>query len=433
MGNWLKVVEQVARLAGGEALSRFRAAALEVETKPDGSPVTAADRATEQVARDFITRNFPEDGIVGEELGVTRPAARRRWYLDPIDGTRAFVRGVPLWGTLVAVVEDETVLAGAIYCPAVDECVVAERGAGCFWNGRPTRVSEVASLAAATILTTDVQSPTPGLDRLLRQGAMSRTWGDCYGYVLVATGRAEVMVDLIMNPWDSAALQPIIEEAGGVFTDLAGNATAFGGSSLACNAKLAVQVQQLLAGTGLLTVVTQDARTGEVLMVAHTDAEALAASARTGEMHYHSRKRGLWHKGATSGNIQKVVSLDYDCDADAILARVIPKGPACHTGARTCFHEAPAPDALTALDRTIAARAAAPAAGSYTQKLLADRNLRLKKLGEETAELLVALAEPDGARAREEAADLVYHLLVALRPLGLGLDDIREVLERRQR
>ncbi|MEO8876950.1 MAG: bifunctional phosphoribosyl-AMP cyclohydrolase/phosphoribosyl-ATP diphosphatase HisIE [Polyangiaceae bacterium] len=182
---------------------------------------------------------------------------------------------------------------------------------------------------------------------------------------------------------------------------------------------------------GLVTVVTQDARSGEVLMVAHADREALEKTALTGEMHYRSRTRGLWHKGATSGNTQRVVSLDADCDGDAILARVIPAGPACHTGDATCFHHASAPNALDAVDRTIALRAASPAPGSYTNKLLDDRNLRLKKIGEEATELAVALADADAERAKEEAADVIYHALVGLRAIGLGLDDVRDVLAKR--
>ena len=189
-------------------------------------------------------------------------------------------------------------------------------------------------------------------------------------------------------------------------------------------------------GGGLVTVVAQDASTGAVLMVAHADREALERTLATGEMHYRSRTRGLWHKGGTSGNVQRVVSLAADCDGDAVLARVAPAGPACHTGATTCFG-AGAADALAALDATIAARASEGAAAgaaarpSYTRRLLADRNLRLKKLGEEAAELVTACADGDAPRAAEEAADLVYHALVALRSLGVGLDELREVLDQR--
>ncbi len=193
-------------------------------------------------------------------------------------------------------------------------------------------------------------------------------------------------------------------------------------------------------GGGLVTVVAQDAVTGAVLMVAHADREALQRTLATGEMHYRSRTRGLWHKGATSGNVQRVVGLAADCDGDAILARVAPAGPACHTGAVSCFAQAgppPASDALAALDATIelratdAAGATAAERPSYTQRLLTDRNLRLKKIGEEAAELVTACADADPHRAAEEGADLVYHALVALRALGVSLDDVRQVLAAR--
>jgi phosphoribosyl-ATP pyrophosphohydrolase/phosphoribosyl-AMP cyclohydrolase len=187
-------------------------------------------------------------------------------------------------------------------------------------------------------------------------------------------------------------------------------------------------------GGGLVTVVTQDARSGDLLMVAHADREALERTLATGEMHYRSRTRGLWHKGATSGNVQRVVSLTADCDGDAVLARVEKAGPACHTGEETCFGPGRL-DALVALDVTIAERAAkAPEAGerpSYTRRLLDDRNLRLKKIGEEAAELVTACADGDKARAVEEAADVLYHVLVALRPLGLTLEDVKQVLAQR--
>ena len=192
-------------------------------------------------------------------------------------------------------------------------------------------------------------------------------------------------------------------------------------------------------GNGLVTVVTQDARTGAVLMVAHADREALERTIETGEMHYRSRTRGAWHKGATSGNTQRVVSLAADCDGDAVLARVRPAGPACHTGAVSCFgDDALAADALGALDRALAARAAmadsdAAASRSYTRRLLADRNLRLKKLGEEAAELVTACADGDAARAAQEGMDVLYHTLVALRALGVTLDDLRAIADERAR
>lgn len=186
---------------------------------------------------------------------------------------------------------------------------------------------------------------------------------------------------------------------------------------------------------GLVTVVTQDARTGAVLMVAHADREALQRTMASGEMHYRSRARGDWHKGATSGNTQRVVSLARDCDGDAVLARVLPAGPACHTGMTSCFGEDHSgASTLAALDAVIDRRSTSESVPeSYTARLLADRNLRLKKLGEEAAELVTACADGDRERAVEESADLFYHTLVALRALGAGLDDVDAALARRRR
>jgi len=189
---------------------------------------------------------------------------------------------------------------------------------------------------------------------------------------------------------------------------------------------------------GLVTVVVQDAATGAVLMMAHADREALERTIETGEMHFRSRSRGLWRKGVTSGNVQHVVSLSADCDGDAVLARVRPAGPACHTGDASCFGPAAlAPDSLAGLAATIARRALegddVSSAPSYTRCLLADRNLRLKKIGEEAAEVVVALADRNGTRAAEEGADLLFHLLVGLSALGVSLDDVRRVLAARAR
>jgi phosphoribosyl-AMP cyclohydrolase / phosphoribosyl-ATP pyrophosphohydrolase len=210
----------------------------------------------------------------------------------------------------------------------------------------------------------------------------------------------------------------------------------------------------------LLPVVTQDGETGDVLMLAWVDREALERTLESGEMHYWSRSRGeLWHKGATSGNTQRLRSLHADCDGDTVLALVDPAGPACHTDETTCFGRtgagpgrasrggatdeppaaAPAPppagaDAwLTDLWQTLEARTGDRPEGSYTTRLLEDENLRLKKLGEETAELIHALAKGDGERIPEEAADLLYHLLVALLAAGHSIDDVGEVLAHRRR
>ena len=191
-------------------------------------------------------------------------------------------------------------------------------------------------------------------------------------------------------------------------------------------------------GDGLVTVVAQDADSGAVLMVAHADREALQRTLDTGEMHYRSRTRGLWHKGATSGNVQQVVTLLADCDGDAVLARVRSEGPACHTGARSCFGQAAlAAEVLGALDATIEARAgesepeSSTEKPSYTRRLLADRNLRLKKIGEEAAELITACVDGERTRAVDEFADLFYHALVALRAAGGTLTQVRAALSSR--
>ena len=183
---------------------------------------------------------------------------------------------------------------------------------------------------------------------------------------------------------------------------------------------------------GLVTVVTQDAVSGAVLMVAYADREAIEKTIETGEMHYHSRSRGLWRKGETSGNVQHVVSLTADCDSDSILARVTVAGPACHTGAMSCFgDDSLNADTFAQLGAVIQKRAASLESEekpSYTQRLLKDRNLRLKKIGEEAAELVAACADADRDRAVEEAADLIYHTFVALQPIGASVADVRAAL-----
>lgn len=192
---------------------------------------------------------------------------------------------------------------------------------------------------------------------------------------------------------------------------------------------------------GLVPVVTQDVANGAVLMVAWANREALRLSLQTGQMHFWSRSREeLWRKGESSGNTLTVCSLHADCDGDTVLALVDPAGPACHTGDATCFGAGarptggpdPSPDPLDQLRDVLDRRAVARPEGSYTTRLLEDENLRLKKLGEETAELVTALARGDDARAVEEAADLLYHLLAALRAREITLDDVRDVLGRRR-
>lgn len=191
-------------------------------------------------------------------------------------------------------------------------------------------------------------------------------------------------------------------------------------------------------GDGLLPMVVQDALDGAVLMLGWASREAAARSVETGQVHFWSRTRErLWRKGETSGNVLTLVALHADCDRDTLLALGRPAGPTCHTGRRTCFLEADSPpeDAvplLAALDSVLADRQARRPADSYTARLLGDRNLRLKKLGEETAEVVVAAAREDGEALAAEAADLLYHLLVACRAADVDLRDLLETLERRR-
>jgi histidinol-phosphatase len=227
----------------GEVTLRYFGGLVEHEAKGDGSPVTRADREAEALIRREIESRWPDHGIVGEEYGTAREHARVRWILDPIDGTRSFMRGVPLYGVLIGVERDGEPVVGVAHFPALDETVSAGRGLGCLWNGDACRVSTVDGLGHALVLTTDVERilsrpQGPGWRGLQQRASFSRTWGDCYGHVLVATGRAEVMVDPVLSPWDAGPLLTILTEAGGRFTDLSGTATIHGGSGVSSNGLL---------------------------------------------------------------------------------------------------------------------------------------------------------------------------------------------------
>ncbi|MCX7625037.1 MAG: hypothetical protein N2Z21_02310 [Candidatus Sumerlaeaceae bacterium] len=238
----------------GEITLRYFQTALEVERKGDATPVTAADRESEQFLRREITRVFPEDEIVGEEYGSSGVGKTgRRWIVDPLDATKTFVHGVPFYGVLVALEEQGELTAGAVAIPALQEIVVAQRGRGCWWNGRRCKVSTTSTLNDALVLTTDISNSYrygkgKEWEALSGRARMVRTWGDCYGYVLVATGRADVMVDPIVELWDIAPMKPIIEEAGGRFTDYSGMSTVQSRCAIASNGVLHDEI---------LTVVSQ--------------------------------------------------------------------------------------------------------------------------------------------------------------------------------
>ncbi|GIV97654.1 MAG: histidinol phosphate phosphatase [Herpetosiphonaceae bacterium] len=247
-GDLLDVAMEAAWAAGRRTLAYFNAG-VAVEWKSDRSPVTIADRESEEVLRRIIGRAFPDHAILGEEEGETAGTAPYRWIIDPLDGTRTFVRGVPLYGVLVGVEAYGDPLVGVVYLPALDEMIAAARGEGCTWNGRRCCVSTVERLEDALVTVTDeraARARSQAYDRLASISQMQRTWADCYGYVLVATGRSEVALDPVMNVWDCAALLPIVEEAGGRFTDWRGRRTIWGGESVATNGALHERVVELL-------------------------------------------------------------------------------------------------------------------------------------------------------------------------------------------
>lgn len=226
----------LAREAGELTLRWFRSAGLAIDRKGDGTPVTEADRAAERLLRQRLADRYPHDGIIGEEEGATEGASGRTWIIDPIDGTKAFTHGVPLYTTLLAVVDADGPLIGVVDVPALGETVWAGRGRGCWCDGKPARVSVRAGLEGAYLTTSGYEDWDE--DRLLavrRAGVVMRGWGDGYGYCLVATGRVEAMVDAEAAAWDLAPMATIITEAGGRFTDLSGEARYDGGSGLATN------------------------------------------------------------------------------------------------------------------------------------------------------------------------------------------------------
>lgn len=235
----------------GAITHRYFKGSFSAERKADNSFVTTADREAERNIRDAIEKAFPDDAILGEEEGEKPGSSRRRWIIDPIDGTYAFVHGVPLYGVLIGLEVGDDPILGAVNLPALNETIYAARGLGCFWNGKPARVSATAALDQALLLATDfVESREhrfgSAVTVLRKRANVLRTWGDCYGHMLVATGRADVMLDPIMNIWDCAALLPIIEEAGGTFTDWEGRRTIAGGNAISTNGVLFQEVMQTI-------------------------------------------------------------------------------------------------------------------------------------------------------------------------------------------
>ena len=240
----------IAREAGAMTLQYFKGS-FAAERKADNSFVTIADREAERFLRRQIEQTFPDDAILGEEESEKPGRSGRRWILDPIDGTYSFVHGVPLYAVLIGLEVSAESLLGVVNLPALKETVYAAQGLGCFYNDEPARVSSTASLDEALLLSTDFGTCEqfgfgPAAEALQQRVHTRRTWGDAYGHVLVATGRADIMLDPVMNVWDCAALLPIIEQAGGTFTDWGGARTIDGGNAISTNGRLFADVMNLI-------------------------------------------------------------------------------------------------------------------------------------------------------------------------------------------
>lgn len=252
LAPFLDFARDLAWRAGQLTLGYFQTGARP-DFKPDDTPVTAADRAAEELIRSEIERRFPDHAIVGEEFG-NKDGDRHRWFIDPIDGTKSFMRGVPLYGVLLALEVDGQIEVGVAHFPALNEMVSAASGLGCWWNGRRARVSETATLARAFVAHIDTASfarygeKGAQWERLQRAGYYNAGWCDAYGYALCATGRVDVMLDPIVAPWDCAPFPVIMREAGGTFSDWRGNPGHTSGEALATNGKLLPEVLAVLGG-----------------------------------------------------------------------------------------------------------------------------------------------------------------------------------------
>ncbi|WP_235935263.1 histidinol-phosphatase [Candidatus Laterigemmans baculatus] len=253
----LQSMLEAAELAAAVTLRYFGGHGLDVEAKSDDSPVTVADRTAEAEFRSAIGRAYRDDGLLGEEHGEAAGSSDYRWVVDPIDGTKSFIAGVPLYSTLVALESRGEPVAGGIWIPALGEAVVAAKGLGAWHRASPSspwkrsQVSARGELAKAIFVTTQIDSFSArgsgqAFEQLQQAAWITRTWGDGYGYFLVATGRADVMVDPIVNPWDVAAIRPVIEEAGGRFSDWSGVATTKSGDAVGTNGPLHEEVLRLL-------------------------------------------------------------------------------------------------------------------------------------------------------------------------------------------
>jgi len=241
---------ELAQASGEFILPLAGNSALAVEAKSDASPVTAADRGAEELMRRLIAAKYPDHGVIGEEHGDDRPDAEWVWVLDPIDGTKAFITGVPLWGTLIALLHQGQPVLGAIHQPVLGQLCIGD-GSTTTLNDRRVSVRPCERIEEATLLTSDWLNPArfqngAAFDAVAGRARLVRTWGDCYGYLLLACGWADLSVDPVMNPWDIAALVPVIRGAGGVITDWQGGPAYPARSTVAAGPGLHSQVIRAL-------------------------------------------------------------------------------------------------------------------------------------------------------------------------------------------
>lgn len=245
----LKAATDIANIGGHHTLKYFKKN-IQVFDKADNSPVTKADRETEQILREEILKRYPDHGIIGEEFGRTNEKSSIQWVLDPIDGTKSFIHGIPFYTTLIGVMIDNEPLVGIIYAPALNEMCAAAIGHGVTLNGKPCRVRDTKKLEEATFLVTEIyrfeeKNQQNIFDELLAKTKLHRTWGDAYGHMMVATGRADLMYDYELSIWDAAALLPVVQEAGGIFSDSQGNQTIHSGNGFSTNKHLFPEVKKI--------------------------------------------------------------------------------------------------------------------------------------------------------------------------------------------
>ncbi len=249
MREYVDFSQELAR-ASGEVIMRHFRKGVAVETKADASPVTIADRQAEEVMREMIMKEFPEHGIIGEEFGAHNETAEYQWVLDPIDGTKSFVSGAFLFGTLIGLMRAGQPIVGAIHHPVTAHLLVGD-GREARLNGELARVRETAGLGDAVMCYTDYldvgkYQDGAAFDKLMRRTSLNRTWGDCHGYFLLATGSIDIMLDPIMNLWDIVALVPVVEGAGGTITSWDGGPPLSGNGIIASGPRLHAQVLQAL-------------------------------------------------------------------------------------------------------------------------------------------------------------------------------------------